>query len=836
MRTMYMSVRGREKKYYIIRGITMELSEAIIHALNGDAVLFVGSGFSVGATKSSGEQFLTAKPLAHKLLSMCGYRDDELVDDLGQAAQIYVANHTESSLLDYLRNEFSAVDTTAAQKVIASLPWMRVYTTNYDNVVELAALQEVKRHITPVTLSRRMKDYRDKSHLCVHLNGSVENLSSDKLTGEFKLTNVSYLTNEFLLSEWVKLFKGDLATARAVFFVGYSMKYDLDIQRIVYAQPELVSKTFFICRADEPRANVELVKLYGTPCPINTDGFADIITNEKKSYVPVTTLSRPVLCFRKPNVGKTPPTVLDTDEFNFLVKGDYDEEKLYYSEILPDEVSYSIHRTRLNETLDAIISGEKNILVHSDLGNGKTIFVETLSTILQQQGYDVYIYSKFRATLPSEIERICSKDGKTVIVVEDYASHLDILKEIQLHRAEQILILSERSAMNDVVYNNLSELLGDFQLIDVNKLDVDEITRLVELLDHYGFWSYLSSDAKYRKEDFIRTDCKAQLRDVILKILKSETILNRFNDILNAIKQKSDYYDAILFMLIAQVSKLNVDLDDLADGLNIQKLNNPSFLRNQIVREFVDIDGVTLKMKSSLVSEVLLQKICDSTVVIDVMLKVVRQLNNYRGERGPREILRKLITFANIQYVLNKDDAGYKYNLLRYYEEIKTVDFCKNNPHFWLQYAIVKLSEFDYGQAKIYFDTAYAHARRTNYDTFQIDNHYARFLLENEIKYGTRSTCMVAFNQAHNILMDKKHLADVRYYPYRVAKLYLPFYEKYYTEMTEDEQKSFRNSCADMLRRLEWYVRTSIGGGLRRDVQQAKTNLEQILLEVSIDE
>ena len=94
MRTMYMSVRGREKKYYIIRGITMELSEAIIHALNGDAVLFVGSGFSVGATKSSGEQFLTAKPLAHKLLSMCGYRDDELVDDLGQAAQIYVANHT----------------------------------------------------------------------------------------------------------------------------------------------------------------------------------------------------------------------------------------------------------------------------------------------------------------------------------------------------------------------------------------------------------------------------------------------------------------------------------------------------------------------------------------------------------------------------------------------------------------------------------------------------------------------------------------------------------------------------------------------------------------------
>lgn len=807
----------------------MDISEAIIHALNGDAVLFLGSGFSVGANKTSGEPFLTAKPLAHQLLSMCGYSEDEMVDDLGQAAQLYIAIHSESSLLDYLRNEFSAVDTTQAQQIIASLPWMRIYTTNYDNIIELAAIQGAKKHIVPVTLSSRLKDYRDKSQICVHLNGSIENLSSDKLFNEFKLTNVSYLTHDFIESEWLKLFKSDLATSRAVFFVGYSMKYDLDIQRIVYLQKELTDKTFFVCREDEPRANVELVKIYGTPVPLGSDGFAEKIVEEKKSHAKITRLPRPFLCFHKPSVSKTPPEVLDADEFNFLVKGDFEENILYYSEILPDQILYSIHRTQLANTLKVIHDGETNVLVHSDLGNGKTIFIETLSTLLQQQGYNVFIFDKYRATLPSEIERICTTEDKAVIVVEDYASHYDILSEIQMHRSEQVLIFTERSATNDILYNALSEKFGDFLLVDINKLDADEIAELVDLLDHYGFWSYMSSEGIDRKEDFIRTICKAQLRDVILKILKSKTILSRFDEILNSVKAKSGFYDAILFMLIAQVSKLQVNLDDLADGLNIQKLNNPSFRQNQIVREFVDIDGVTLKMKSSIVSEVLLQELCDSTVVVDVMLKVFRQLNQYRHDRNTREILRKLITYTNIQHALNKKDAGYKYNLLRYYEAIKAMDFCKNNPHFWLQYAIVKLSEFDYDKAKMYFDVAYAHARKTGYDTFQIDNHYARFLLENEIHYGSKNTCMIAFTQAHDILMDKKHLDDVRYYPYRVAQLYFPFYEKYYSDMTENDQKLFIAACEGMLKRLSWYMKTSLGGGLRRDVLQAKENLEKIL-------
>lgn len=40
----------------------MEIREAIIHALDGDAILFIGSGFSLGATN---EKMINLRPRLH---------------------------------------------------------------------------------------------------------------------------------------------------------------------------------------------------------------------------------------------------------------------------------------------------------------------------------------------------------------------------------------------------------------------------------------------------------------------------------------------------------------------------------------------------------------------------------------------------------------------------------------------------------------------------------------------------------------------------------------------------------------------------------------------------
>ena len=214
----------------------------------------------------------------------------------------------------------------------------------------------------------------------------------------------------------------------------------------------------------------------------------------------------------------------------------------------------------------------------------------------------------------------------------------------------------------------------------------------------------------------------------------------------------------------------------------------------------------------------------------------MRNLNNYGSGKIAKGVMRRLMTFTNVQCILNEEDPLHKYNLLRYYESIKTLKSCRCNPHFWLQYAIVMLSERDYARAKSYFDTAYQYGSQIDgFDTYQIDNHYARYILSNELQSGNSSTCMEAFKHAHAILMDTKHKMEVRFYPYKVARLYYPFFDKYYKSLKDYEMKEFVSSCKAMLDRLQWYVTHSSEGGKRREVSNAESGILQVLKEAEGD-
>ena len=809
----------------------MELSEAIRHILDGNAVLFVGSGFSAGAVKEDGNEFSTAKPLAHLLLSECGYGAD--TDDLGQASELYKDEKGEIALVDFVRKEFTAVDITKEQTLIGSLPWKRIYTTNYDNVLEIA-YQRNKRRLDCVVLSNRPQEYKDKKNLCIHLNGKVTSLTEHKLNDEFKLTNTSYLTESFLKSPWIKFFQTDLQTAKAVFFLGYSMKYDLDIQRLVYAAENLKEKTFLILWNEEPRINLRLIARFGTPLAIGINGLTDKIEEIRKTHIARPLSFLPFLCFKKHEISNTPPNILDRDVFNFYFRGNYgDENNIFYSLQAPINYPFCIYRSKLDNVLSVVEDGERNIVVHSSLGNGKSIFLMELATLLTHQGYNVFSYQKYRTTINDEIERICKGKNPTAIIFDKYGDCREYLETFNNFRSDQLLIVAERSSINDIYYDRLVNCFGEFYNVDLSKLEEDEINQLISVFNHYGLWADYSSFGNDQKYSFITRDCHCSISKFILKILHSEHIIKSFADIASQIRAKKKYYDAIIFILISQVSGFDIDMDDLVNALDASQLNSPSFKNNPLVKEFVDFNGSSVKPMSSIVANVLLSEIFNTDVVIDVMIRIFKQLNEIRSQKGVSRILHKMMNFSNLQNILNKEDKEYKFNLIRFFEEIRPLSECAENPHFWLQYAILKLSDYDYKAANVYFKNAYAFAKkRKNFDTYQIDNHHARFLLENEVEFGSQYTCMQAFESAHNILIDPKHKEDSYYYPYRVAQNYYPFYEKFYSGMNTNEKKIFVNACEEMLERTEWYLRTHTLREGRKDVKRAQELLSIIIKEV----
>lgn len=198
-------------------------------------------------------------------------------------------------------------------------------------------MRRTKKKIQSVTLSDRPNDFKNKSNLCIHINGDIKRLTQEKLNSEFKLTNVSYLTEDFNKSEWLTLFRSDLQTAKSIIFIGYSMQYDLDLQRIVYLTPKLIDKTFFIISEQASKTEQALIKTFGMPFPIGIKKLTEHINEIKKNHVHITKLPDSYLCFSKPKIKDFPSSILDIDEFNLLVRGEYNIDKRNFVKHRGDE-------------------------------------------------------------------------------------------------------------------------------------------------------------------------------------------------------------------------------------------------------------------------------------------------------------------------------------------------------------------------------------------------------------------------------------------------------------------------------------------------------------------
>lgn len=228
----------------------------------------------------------------------------------------------------------------------------------------------------------------------------------------------------------------------------------------------------------EQANNVRKASRFGQVVPIGLEQFAAKIESLKTNFSPAAIKQSPrYLCFSNIKLSKKRPSLVDTDIHSLYYKGDQSLEIIQYSLSSPTDYFYYIKRTELEHVTDTVIkNGQNNILVHSDLGNGKTLFLDGLAIRLCEQGYTVFIFKRYMASLHREIEQICQiKDNKVAIVLENYSNNREIISELALHRTDQLLIVSERTVSNDMAYDWLvSNISADFYSIDLNILDTHE--------------------------------------------------------------------------------------------------------------------------------------------------------------------------------------------------------------------------------------------------------------------------------------------------------------------------------------------------------------------------
>jgi hypothetical protein len=562
----------------------MDLNEAARRVHLGRSILFTGAGFSIGATSYSGKPLTDAIGLAKDLSESIG-EDETLPLDL--AADGFIEKHGNvQPLIRRLQDTFMVKDFQLFHSDISKLPWNRVYTTNYDNLFEECRRRE-RQTPSVATLSERPVDVLEAG-LIVHLNGFVERLSPSSWDNDLILTTSQYLSDKVTRSPWAEVFRSDLSLSDAVFFMGYSL-YDLDVARLLFENPDIIRKTFFVVGEAPKRATVLTAKRFGEVISQNVSSIA-------AAFPAVGSIDAPIpspfpVSLRKFIVAPslTPPN--SDDVVRFITKGDVTESYVARS-VLEGVRDYYVSRSEISGVVDVIERGKGRIILHSDLGNGKTTMLIEIAVLLHVAGYTTFYFNGSTGGIHHDIEFLGSfpmeERRKVVVVIEEGFAFTDLVKTISRNLPEIGLIVSARSAALETRLGSVIEAFGDdYAQFDLNGLSTEESTDFSLLLLNHGLWGDKQGWSEQRRLKFIERNCRKHLSALLLSVCRSTQIFQRLRDLLKNVDELGERtFESLLTVLSMSYAGQDVSVSQVCEIVQADLFKTSRAQGSEILREF----------------------------------------------------------------------------------------------------------------------------------------------------------------------------------------------------------------------------------------------------------
>lgn len=825
----------------------MNYVDAFNQVWDKNALLIVGSGFSYGSENILKKSPPSGVALTETLKRHLGTTDDIKLDE---AAEDFISEFSETELIQILKENFQIVNVADWHKKILSAPWHRVYTTNYDTVVEISAAHNGKTY-TSVTSTDSIRKIVEKNNVCIHLNGSIERLDYETLNSEFKLTKNSYLNANFIDSEFTEQLKIDLINCDAIFIVGFSIQSDFEIHKMIHTIPEIQSKCFIICAPNENSRNLKNFNKIGQTQIIGVENFSLDLMKSKESYVP-RVFPEKLKAFSKFEIPNDLELKAATQDkvFDLLFKGDLDN-RLLCSQLIRDKSDYTILRNELSTIHTLIERGNKLIFVHSDLGNGKSILIKQLGFLLTLHDIVVYSLSGKSVKIQKEITRISENNPskKIVLIIEDYHHYFDELKSIKSYITPNMhFILTDRTIYNDL---NMDRVISDFKItekeisiVPIHKLKTPDIIKLDTLLLGNGFFGDLSGASDEKRIEFLSSTCFGQFNNILLELLQSDNIRYKLNDLLQIIENRSntEYLNLFLFALVLDTVQFKLPLYSILELLDSNNLyHDYKLTKNVAFNQICDFKHDTFRIKSSILAKYLIQVFDDADEILRLMVRVMKKADGLRINKSYFELMKTLVNNNTIGLIIG---SGTEQNLEYidfYYDKLRKLEFNERNAYFWLQYAIAKLNNAStinsFENVKTLFDNAYGlktkgkgRLNASDDETYQIDNHYARYLLSSHLKFGNSNDAIDILSQAHSLnFKSKNNNNNNRHYPYRVARSYVKFYDKYYDDFNANEKASYKKIIEDVLRHLNKYKKNLFSDNPHIDVMRCEEEIKSIL-------
>lgn len=787
----------------------MELQQALKYAMDGDAVLFLGAGFSYGGVNVSGGEMKVGKDLSYAICDDLGIvRSDNLTISSSRYIEDENCKKGLEKFIEFLRCQLTCIETTLDQDAICELPWMRIYTTNYDNIVELSSEKQGIFRETITITNARYSAARNMEQAVVHINGFIKKLDKNTFYDEFKITDDNYNRDGLLQSPWRNLFETDLKKAKTVIFIGYSLKYDQELVRCI-ANLNIKEKCIFIDCKKLHEDDEFKIKRYGTLYKIGTTGFAQEITKIKENYTPHLKLIE-LSGFEKREITSyySDEHYSSKDAIDLLVKGELDIRYI-------TQEGYCVHRKATIEEVTKQLKSKQMVILQSKLGNGKSIFLECLAKELLMD-YNVYFLRNIDNYI-DDLHLIQSvEDQCNVIMIDDYGYYIQFIKALGRNFPENLkLVMTCRTSININLYYDLTEKYGysedNIYLCDIDKMTDSDVAELVSVLNKNRLWGKFDTMNSSQKKKKIKREYEANLSKIFYLLLESEVIESQIRKVVDVLNEKVELRKFVVVQAINSLCRLKLAYSDICKFVNISDNLLRSYAMNQDVREILDSENHRFVLSSAIYVQYLVRQ-------SDMKKEMIEMLNKLYEECSKNDIWVKkyiqqrkfLVSRSNIKLVFSgkKLTKQGEQEIFNYYDSIKNLPTATDNPFFWLQFGITALNLERYSLTKIYFDNAYANAEKLDdFDTYQIDTHYARLLLCTEMSNNrnNKEQAVENFYKAHRLLWENSNSGTKLNYVLRQTGLYTDYYETYKKMLNVDERERYLETACKMLEKYMKY-------------------------------
>lgn len=717
------------------------LQDAVNDLLAGAAVCFLGAGFSTEAYDSLGaEKVPSVTDLCNEICEFPGLSSEKGASLTDLADYCEQDSNLRPLLRALLLRRLTLCKPSPGQKLLLRMPWRAVFTTNFDDVAEVALKEESPVIVTPAFDVQNLRADRKPLY---YLHGRALDILDGASDPKIVISETNYLEIRERNRNLYAALENEVHAASRIFFIGYSIR-DAEIASRLFKVEGLRSKAVVVSGPGESLVTRNRLEKFGTVYPIGLSGLVKWLPPEipKKTFLSLENVRflKPI----RPAPAKDSVSLPDVEKL--LLTGEF-TYGAYASQNtnLHGSPDYCVPRRKHLEIFSDTNVAINRFVVSSDIGNGKSVFLNQVAYEFHQKGYEVVQVTTELPEALSELDGLLASPVRRVFLVDGLIRHRRAIQHIGKRLpGNSFLIVAAGQTFDDAGHASLKELLGGtVREVDIDRLTDEELADWNSFLERWGYWEGRIGESEHDRFKFLRDRCGGETRSIILSLFRDSSLSRKISDIVHFfLVTNRELSRPFIAVLINALCQKHVEWGRIVDWVGFDEANFKRAVKESPVSNFMSGARNWNEFTSTaLAGHIFAQYEFPLEDIVDVYTLIVRNTaysaNDPRSGFDARENLKELMRFRFLTRLFEgQAEAGAAITAV--YHRLSNVSRIRDNDQFWLQYAMARMEVHDLTNAETYLNTALGIAKKKGlpYSRLQIIDQQVRLLFRKNTMIG----------------------------------------------------------------------------------------------------